>query len=341
MGPILCNYYITYRCNARCPFCNIWKLEGRDARVGDVISNLKGLRSLGVKFIDFTGGEPLMHPDLPEMLEVAKGLGFITSVTTNCILYPRLAESIRGKVDLLHFSIDSDRAELHDSIRGVKCFGRVMESLEIADKLGERPDLLFTLTDQNLGSLEGLVKLAQSLRLVLIVNPAFSYFGNPPTGKRALDAAERVAHERYVYVNRAVIRLMKNGGNSTADPKCRAVSSTVVISPDNSVILPCFHRSIGEIPIDRPLDELWKGDEIRRAMAMEGRYRFCEGCAISCYMDPSFLYEIDGYFWRSILPKLGYFIDKHVRSLGRGMEHLPGAGDLWDIFRSSISPVSF
>lgn len=317
MGPILCNYYITYRCNARCSFCNIWSFKRKDARTEDVIFNLSGIRSLGVKFIDFTGGEPLMHPGLPEMLEKARELGFMTSVTTNCILYPRSAENIEGKVNLLHFSIDSDRAELHDRIRGVKCFRSVMESLEIAERLGEKPDLLFTLTDGNMGALEGLIKFAQDLRLILIVNPAFSYFGNPSTGRKAIDIAEQASHERYVYINRAVLELIRNGGNSTANPKCRAVSSTVVISPDNSVLLPCFHRPIGKLPIDRPLDELRKGEELRKAMVREGRYHFCEGCAISCYMDPSFLYEIDGYFWRSMVPKLNYCMDKYIR------KHLP------------------
>ena len=105
--PLLCNYYITTKCNARCAFCDIYKKKGIHANLNDIKSNLHDLKKLGIRFIDFTGGEPLLHPYIHDILKCAKKMGFITTVTTNCILYPSHYRKIQGLVDLLHFSLDN------------------------------------------------------------------------------------------------------------------------------------------------------------------------------------------------------------------------------------------
>ena len=61
----------------------------------NVQANLNDLKKLGVKVIDFTGGEPLLHRQLPEFLQYAKKLKFITTVTTNTLLYPKYAERLK------------------------------------------------------------------------------------------------------------------------------------------------------------------------------------------------------------------------------------------------------
>ena len=109
--PVLCNYYLTYRCNATCSFCDIWERPSPYADVDTVARNMRELRKLGVKVIDFTGGEPLLHQGIADILREARKLGFISTLTTNCLLYPKKAESIRGLVDMLHFSLDSPKAE--------------------------------------------------------------------------------------------------------------------------------------------------------------------------------------------------------------------------------------
>src|SRR5688500_1874868 len=59
--PVLCNYYVSYRCNATCSFCDIWEKPSPYVTIDAVTQNLNDLKRLGVKVIDFTGGEPLLH----------------------------------------------------------------------------------------------------------------------------------------------------------------------------------------------------------------------------------------------------------------------------------------
>lgn len=102
--PVLCNYYVTYRCNASCHFCDIWEKPSPYINKTDVNQNLKALKKLGVKVVDFTGGEPLLHNEIHDFLLMAKEMGFITTLTTNGLLYPKKAKQLSGLIDMLHFS---------------------------------------------------------------------------------------------------------------------------------------------------------------------------------------------------------------------------------------------
>jgi MoaA/NifB/PqqE/SkfB family radical SAM enzyme len=311
--PILCNYYITTRCNARCSFCDIYKTKGQNANFDEILLNLNDLKKLGIRFIDFTGGEPLLHPQLPEILKKAKNAGFLTTVTTNCILYPKLAQQISGLVDLLHFSLDAPVKAHHNEIRGVRCFQKVMESLEIAKKLGEKPDILFSVTDDNVGYLDQMANMAQKRKLILLVNPVFEYFNNPEPNSKTLDKVYAIASQPYVYVNRGILRLMRSNGNDIHNPRCRAVTTTVVISSDNNVLLPCYHKRKMKIHIQGNLYEIIKSKPVKQYRKMEGRFPFCNHCRVSCYFDPSFTYGADNYFWLSQISKTKYLWDKYIR----------------------------
>ena len=174
--PVLCNYYVTYRCNASCGFCDIWEKPSPYITLEQAEHNLRDLKKLGVRVIDFTGGEPLLHRQLPQLLQLAKRFGFITTVTTNTLLYPKYAEALHGLVDMLHFSLDSVHEELHNKSRGVKCYNKFLESIEVAARLAEKPDVLFTVNSSNIHEIgEVYERITQPANLMLILNPVFAY----------------------------------------------------------------------------------------------------------------------------------------------------------------------
>jgi MoaA/NifB/PqqE/SkfB family radical SAM enzyme len=301
--PVLCNYYLTYRCNASCHFCDIWEKPSPYVEFDNVHQNLHDLKKIGVRIVDFTGGEPLLHQKLPEILKVARSLGLITTVTTNGLLYPKYAGRLRGLVNMLHFSLDYYDEEKHDRNRGVKCHFKVMESISVALELGERPDILMTVFDDNIADIQKIYEnICIPNDLVLILNPVFEYEGvGSSLSEENLEELESWAHMPNVYLNRAFIALRRNGGNHTENPVCRAGSSTIVISPFNNLVLPCYHLGRDEIPIENKLFEIYNSESVRKLIAMEGRLPGCEGCAINCYMQPSFAVEFNRY-WLMALP---------------------------------------
>lgn len=313
MKPLLLHYYITNRCNAKCTFCDIWEeTPKKDASTEDVLSNLREAKKAGCKFVDFTGGEPLLNKDLPLFLSEAKKLGFITSITTNCILFPKMAENLSGLIDLLHFSLDADKAELHDKLHGVKSFDKILESISISKQFKLFPDLLFTYTNENIDHFEGVYKIAKKNRLMVILDPVFSLDGKDINTTETHSKALKWARKPGIYLNRAHLKLRTSGGNSLIKPLCKAVSSTLVVLPDNTLALPCYHQRNETIKI-KNLTTALKDPRRKVAIKHEGKYPFCHGCHINCYFDPSYSSTLNRYFFSSILSKIEYSFDKYLR----------------------------
>ncbi len=315
---LLCNYYVTYRCNAFCEFCHFGVHENFTntpyAKLEDFKSNVSQLSELGVKFIDLTGGEPLLHQEIHLMAEYAQELGMQTSITTNSLLYPKFAKKLAGKINLLHFSLDSPDEEEHNKIRKVNCYNHVFKSIEIAKSLGEFPDILFTVTNETYKKLPRMHEIATKHDLVLIVNPVFSYFGNPGLSDEAIDFIDEYADGKLnIYMNDAYLKLRRNGGNNIEKPLCKAVSRVIVISPYNEIILPCYHFGNERVPIDRPIKEIRESEKLKYFKKMEGRFDFCQGCTVNCYFEPSFAFPTNSYAIASLPSKFKYGYNKLVK----------------------------
>ena len=313
MRPVICNYYLTYRCNARCGFCNIWKDENipasQESPVDVVSRNLADARSLGVKIVDFTGGEPLLYENISDVLAYAKKIGLRTTLTTNGIVYPDRAEEIAGLVDILQFSLDGAEKEEHDSIKGVPSFDRVMGSIKKARDLGERPTFIHTVTDENIAYVPDMIELTGKMNVLLFLNPCFSYFGNNGLSRENTILLGRMAHGKGVTIDRGYLKFVIDGGNKRSDPRCLAVTSTIIISPDDKLILPCFHAKTREIPIGGNLTVLINDSSVEFEKHIEGRHPFCEGCTVYCYMRASLFRRLDRYLLPSIYSAAHYMFE--------------------------------
>ena len=247
------------------------------------------------------------------MVSYATDKGIKVSMTTNTLLYPKLADRLVGHISLLHFSLDSPDEDEHNRIRRIDCFISVMKSIEIAKSVGEFPDILFTVTNQTFKKLPRMYNLARKYELVLMVNPVFSYFGNPGLSDEALDYIEEFIHGKPdIYMNKAYLHFRRDGGNKIDNPYCKAVSRVIVISPYNEILLPCYHFAEKAIKIDRPIEEIRKSEEIKYFKSMEGRFSFCQGCTINCYFEPSFAIPINYYAWHSVSSKIKYGYQKLI-----------------------------
>ncbi|MBA2747873.1 MAG: radical SAM protein [Tatlockia sp.] len=315
MAPLVANYYLTYRCNARCHFCNIWALEPpKEADYQTIAHNLVDLRKLGVNYIDFTGGEPLLRADVGQIYQEAKRLGFMTSMTTNTILYPKKAKEVQGLVDFLNFSLDGADAETHDRSRGVRLFDTLVESVKIAQSLGEYPVLNHTVTAQNYERIDEIGELGLRLGARVWLNPAFTAYDNYNSQKNPtpdMVAAIQASGKKYKNVgyNKAALAFIEAGGNDTKNPRCKAVDAVIAISPDDQLLLPCYHFAQSGVPINGKLYELYReSEEVEKYRASQGKLSVCEGCTVWCYLIPSFNMGIDKYWWLNTVTYASEFL---------------------------------
>jgi MoaA/NifB/PqqE/SkfB family radical SAM enzyme len=102
----------THRCNAGCVYCDSWRTpateRARELSRDEHVHLLREARTLGVRMVSYTGGEPLLRPDLVDIARAAKALRMRTLVNTNGYLVTeKNARELLSAFDAVTVSIDS------------------------------------------------------------------------------------------------------------------------------------------------------------------------------------------------------------------------------------------
>jgi MoaA/NifB/PqqE/SkfB family radical SAM enzyme len=145
-GPALCNIAVTNSCNAICDFCNFanGKVAHKDLRwieASRLNAALQILHGRGIRYISFFGGEPLLHPDIAEMIALSIEEGMGTALITNGWLLPaKLDELVASGLKTIYISIDAASIEAHEANRGLRRLGeRIREATARMPDLGITP----------------------------------------------------------------------------------------------------------------------------------------------------------------------------------------------------------
>lgn len=127
-------------CNANCFMCDFALSKDRYRFTpAELSSLLVEAERYGVTYVRLTGGEPLIHPDICELVEIISSAGMKSSIITNGSALPSrinaLAESGLYQIIVSIDGLDSS----HDDIRGFAgLFNRCAEGLTKAKTLGVR-----------------------------------------------------------------------------------------------------------------------------------------------------------------------------------------------------------
>jgi len=137
------------RCNIACRHC--FSSCGPKAdqipmmSAAQVEEALEEGRTLGMRQVFFTGGEPFLHPDLPALVRATLRLAPLTIVTNGLLVDDRalqmiLDESQRTRYSLdLRVSLDGTTAAENDRVRGRGTFDGVLETLRRLGRAGLSP----------------------------------------------------------------------------------------------------------------------------------------------------------------------------------------------------------
>jgi MoaA/NifB/PqqE/SkfB family radical SAM enzyme len=107
--PLLVHMIPTRRCNLACTYCNEYDDHSSPAPIETLKKRVDHLAKLGSAIITQSGGEPLLHPDLDELIAHVRSHGIIAGTITNGFLLnaDRIKRLNRAGLDHLQISIDN------------------------------------------------------------------------------------------------------------------------------------------------------------------------------------------------------------------------------------------
>jgi len=106
--PLACHLYVTDQCNLDCHYCAEYDNSVAHPQLDDLKRWMSKARELGCLHLGLQGGEPLLYPDLPEVVRYAKGIGFSVSASTNGYLLSAsvVKELEDAGLDTMQVSVD-------------------------------------------------------------------------------------------------------------------------------------------------------------------------------------------------------------------------------------------
>lgn len=190
--PGICDVSVTNACNATCNFCSFaydkqivkhkrWIDRAEFARA------LPILHRRGIRYVNFQGGEPLLHPHIEELVRDARENGFRPAVITNGSMLPQKIEALlNAGLTTLLVSIDSHSIVEHERNRGLSGVGeRIRQGLAMANTHG-----IPTLASVTVNRLVNYEALPQFLRDLGFGGVTFSYPRREPFGSSSLVFSE-------------------------------------------------------------------------------------------------------------------------------------------------------
>lgn len=306
------------RCNCRCVMCDIWKTETvEEISVSDLERHTKDIVTLGVRWVVFSGGEPLMHSDIFRLSDGLRELGIRTTILSTGLLLSRSAPSVVRSLDDVIVSLDGP-PQTHDLIRRVRgAFELLAAGTKAVHLLN--PDFRIaarcTIQHGNFLRLRETVRTAGQLGLQSVsflaadlTSMAFNRPNGWPEARQAQVAlteeetrrledeieqliAELPGYPGFVLETPEKLRRIVHhfrahlGLAEPVAPKCNAPWVSAVVESDGTV-RPCFfHRSIGSVK-ERSLREVLNGRqalEFRRGLNVASNL-ICRRCVCSLYL---------------------------------------------------------
>lgn len=198
--PLYVNLVINSRCNLRCAYCfGHYPLRGHaDLAFPEFCRLVTALRQRGTVFILIQGGEPLLHPQLGDMLAFLHDQGIISAIVSNGQCPERIAQLPELELmDNICFSLDGNAAG-NDLVRGGGSFAKVMRSIAEVQRHYTLPVRLNTTVHRHvLDDVPFMAELVRAHHLEWGV--AFLFHGNEQLAGTPLAPA---AEERRAYLQR-------------------------------------------------------------------------------------------------------------------------------------------
>ena len=329
----------TNRCNLTCRHCYSYAdPNSKDFLTTKlIVDSIKDLKSAGVRFVIFSGGEPLIRKDIFDIADKMREEGIITYLSTNGLyINEKNVDKIIEKFNYIGISIDGIE-DIHDDFRGLKgAYKKSIASIELIQAHGGNAGIRFTMTKETQDSFYDIFRLAEELKVDklylshlvysgrglenlkmdiskekriefvnFIIDKALKYQKEGKkmdivTGNMEMDAIillEKFSKE-YPHLKDEMIKRLKNWGGNSAGKRLGNINSIAEVKPD-----PFFPFVVGDMN-KKSFNEIWLDDEndilnkLRvTPRKISGKCRDCKVIDICNGGSRSRAYAISGDLW--------------------------------------------
>ncbi len=227
-APFTIAWEVTRACAYACVHCRADAQHKRDPReltTAEARALIDRLAAFGnAPILVFTGGDPMMRPDLFELIAYATQKGLRCSLTPTATALPtreRLEKVRDAGIRRIALSLDAPRPEVHDNFRQVHgSWQRTMDILHRAQDVGLSVQVNTTVSKHNVDILQEMIPFVQEVNAV-----QWSVFFLVPTGRA--QAQNMISAEQHEQVFNWLYELSKSAPfdiKSTAAPMYRRVA---------------------------------------------------------------------------------------------------------------------
>jgi len=315
----LVTLHLTDRCNSRCVSCDYWRHGRDDVTLASIDRLLPDLLALKTHTVLISGGEPLLHPQWPEIAELLRGHGMSLWLVTSGLSLAKHAIRAANLFDAITVSLDGTTPEMYAAIRGVNAFEKVCEGIRRIAYEGTAVSVRMTVQRPNYSALPACVDLAKTLGarevsfLAADVGSTVAFGRTPdfhadlslrpadlPQFAAIIDSLENTHAADFAsgFIAESPPKLRRlhdyfvavNGLGAFPRTRCNAPEFSAVVGAAGR-ISPCFFIN-GPVRAAPPglQEELQSTDTIAlRRDIREGRRSECTTCVCSMWRDPQHL----------------------------------------------------
>ena len=296
-APYRMDLALTYRCNNDCPHC--YNARPRDYPELDTVAwkhILDRLWELGVPHIVFTGGEPTLRNDLPELIAHAESKGQITGLNTNArrLRDPQyVAQLVDAGLDHVQVTVESCDEAIHDQMVHARgAFHQTIEGLRSA--LASR---LFVMTNTtmlrtNVHTIPQTLDFLTDVGVPTIGLNALIYSGRGASVGTGLDEAQlqplldtaiqktTARGQRLIWYTPTQYCRFDPLQANLGVKGCTAALYSMCIEPDGAVI-PCqsYYQPLGHM-LSADWDAIWNHPLSVRLRERRSLPEKCNGCSL-------------------------------------------------------------
>jgi len=290
---------LTTRCYTNCTYCYAERKEICDIDFSSVYKFLQEALQKNGKLFTFSGGDPTVYDfnnliKLIRLIYSYKGTTIIMSTKNPNLSYEQFVELRNAGMDILQFSLDSDRPEVLENLLGIsdgkKYLDRIVDSISNAVKAGLRIRVHVVVSNKNIDHLEEYINnfLAElPLHSIEIVNFKNSLFiDNGIFYDNSIEMKLQLIRDKMKCVKFKIEYAFQMQCDLSGDlfhySRCGAGNSLMVISPKGKAI---FCDTVGEndqIVLgdinSNSIDEIWENYRLDKIFDKAKSNKKCKSC---------------------------------------------------------------